>query len=60
MEKCVFDNGLFEYLEIEEKMTIDGNEKNIKRKAVRRPPGIRALIINDENKILLSQEFRYE
>ena len=60
MEKCVFDNDFFEYLEIEEKITVDGNEKNIKRKIVRRPPGIRALIINEENKILLSREFRYE
>lgn len=60
MEKCVFDNGLFEYLEIEENITIEGKDKNIKRKVVRRPPGIRALIINDENKILLSREFRYE
>lgn len=60
MEKCIFDNGLFEYLEIEELLTVDGKEKNIKRKVVRRPPGIRALIINNENKILLSREFRYE
>lgn len=60
MERCVFDNGLFEYLELEESITIDGKEKNIKRSFVRRPPGIRALIINKENKILLSREFRYE
>jgi len=34
--------------------------KHIKRKVVRRTPGIRALIVNDENRILLSREFRYE
>lgn len=27
---------------------------------VRRPPGIRALIVNENNQILLSREFRYE
>ncbi len=27
---------------------------------VRRPPGIRALIVNNDNQILLSKEFRYE
>lgn len=60
MEKCIFDNGLFEYLEIEEEINIDNQTKNIKRKVVRRPPGIRALIINDKKEILLSREFRYE
>lgn len=50
MEKCIFDNGLFEYLEIEEEINIDDQTKNIKRKVVRRPPGIRALIINDKKR----------
>ena len=60
MEKSLIDNGFFEYLEIEEDIDIEGKIKHIKRKVVRRPPGIRALIVNDENRILLSREFRYE
>ena len=61
MEKSVFNNGFFEFLETEEEFLIDGNKRNIKRTMVRRPPGIRALIVDKEKKkILLSKEFRYE
>lgn len=62
MEKSIFNNGFFEFLETEEEHIIKGDKKVIKRQMVRRPPGIRALIINKENKkkILLSKEFRYE
>ena len=59
MEKSVFNNGFFEFLETEDEFIIDGKPRNIKRTMVRRPPGIRALII-DNDKILLSKEFRYE
>lgn len=62
MEKSIFNNGFFEFLQTEEEHIIKGDKKVIKRQMVRRPPGIRALIINKENKkkILLSKEFRYE
>lgn len=61
MEKSVFDNGFFEFIETEEEFFIDGKPKVVKRRMVRRPPGIRALIINKEKQeILLSREFRYE
>lgn len=61
MEKSVFNNGFFEFLETEEEFIVDGEKRNIKRTMVRRPPGIRALIVDKENnKILLSKEFRYE
>jgi len=61
MEKSVFNNGFFEFLETEDEFIIDGTKRNIKRNIVRRPPGIRALIVDKDNKkILLSKEFRYE
>lgn len=61
MEKSVFNNGFFEFLETEEEFNVDGECKKIKRTMVRRPPGIRALIVDKEKKqILLSKEFRYE
>ncbi len=57
----MFNNGFFEFLETEEEFVIEGEKRNIKRTMVRRPPGIRALIIDKHNKkILLSKEFRYE
>jgi len=61
MEKYLFDNGFFEFVHSEEDFIIDGNTKRIKRNFVRRPPGIRALIVDKESKkILFSREFRYE
>ncbi len=61
MEKVLFDNGFFEFITTEESFTIDGKEKNVKRNIARRPPGIRALIIDkDKKRILFSKEFRYE
>lgn len=61
LEKSIFNNGFFEFLETEEEFLVNGEKKTIKRKMVRRPPGIRALIVNKEkSQILLSKEFRYE
>ncbi len=61
MEKSIFNNGFFEFIESEKEYIIDENKKIIKRNIVRRPPGIRALIVNKkDNKILLSKEYRYE
>lgn len=61
MEKSIFNNGIFEFIESVEEFTVDGEKRNIKRNFVRRPPGIRALIVDKENKkILSSKEFRYE
>lgn len=61
MEKSTFNNGFFEFVTSEEEFIIDGITKKVKRNLVRRPPGIRALIIDKEKKsILFSKEFRYE
>ncbi len=59
-ESSLFDNGFFEFLEIEDDFRIENRVKHIQRNMVRRPPGIRALIVNKKNQILLSKEFRYE
>lgn len=57
MEKIIFGNGFFELANIENEFNIDGKTKIIKSTLVRRPPGIRALIVNKEKKqILLSKE----
>ena len=54
MEKSLFNNGFFEFVQSEKEYNIDNNKKVIKRNFVRRPPGIRALIIDkQEEKILL-------
>jgi len=61
--KCesIFDNGFFEFLKTEEEIIINGETKIVKRNMVRRPPGIRAFILDKKNKkILLSKEYRYE
>ncbi len=56
MEKSLFNNGFFEFVQSEKEYNIDNNKKVIKRNFVRRPPGIRALIIDkQEEKILLSK-----
>lgn len=60
-EKTIFDNGFFEFVEVEEEHEIEGKKKDIFRNMVRRTPGIRALIVDkSEKKILLSREYRYE
>lgn len=59
-ENATFNNGFFEFLEVEEEFNVDGKIKQVKRNMVRRPPGIRALIVNENEQILLSKEFRYE
>lgn len=59
--ESLFNNGFFEFIKTEEEFDINGENKLIKRNAVRRPPGIRALIINKKDKkILLSKEYRFE
>ncbi len=60
MEKTLYKNGIFEFIEEEKIYTINNSSRNIKRFFVRRPPGIRAIIVNDKNEILLSKEYRYE
>lgn len=60
-EECLFDNGFFEFIKTEEEYHIQGEKRVVKRNMVRRPPGIRAIIIdNKSKKILFSHEFRYE
>lgn len=59
-EKSLFNNGFFEFIETNEEFIVENQVKHIKRDIVRRPPGIRALIVSKDNKILLSKEFRYE
>lgn len=59
-ERSLFNNGFFEFLETEEDFKVENQVKHVKRNMVRRPPGIRALIVNNNNQILLSKEFRYE
>lgn len=59
-ESSLFNNGFFEFLETEEDFKIENQVKHVKRNVVRRPPGIRALIVNEKSQILLSKEFRYE
>ena len=61
MEKVLYSKGIFEFLEIDDEFIVEGSVKLIKRTMIRRPPGIRALIVNkEEQKILFSKEFRYE
>lgn len=59
-EKSLFNNGFFEFIESDEEFIVENQVKRVKRDIVRRPPGIRALIVSKNNKILLSKEFRYE
>ena len=57
----VFDNGFLEFIKTEEEYNINRETKVIKMNMVRRPPGIRAIIVNKKDKkILLSKEYRYE
>jgi 8-oxo-dGTP pyrophosphatase MutT (NUDIX family) len=61
ISESIFNNGFFEFLRNEEEHIISGTVKKVKRNMVRRPPGIRAIIVDKENEqILLSKEFRYE
>lgn len=59
-EESKFDNGFFEFLKTEEEHTVNKEKVVLNRTMVRRPPGIRALIIDKNEKILMSKEFRYE
>lgn len=59
--ESIFDNGFFEFVKAEQEFEINGEKKLIKRNMVRRPPGIRAIIVKkQEKKVLLSREFRFE
>lgn len=60
MEKVLFEEGIFEFVSEEKCYVINSNKRNIKRTFVRRPPGVRAIIINNKDEILLSREYRYE
>lgn len=60
MEKVLFKEGIFEFVSEEKCYSVNGENRNIKRTFIRRPPGIRAIIINDKKEILLSKEYRYE
>ena len=59
-EKILYENQFFEYIEQEKKYCIHEEEKTVNLKFMRRPPGVRALIINSKNQILLSYEYRYD
>lgn len=60
MEKVLFKEGIFEFVSEEKCYCVNDENRNIKRNFVRRPPGIRAIIVNDKKEILLSKEYRYE
>ena len=60
MEKVLFKEGIFEFVSEEKSYSVYGEDRKIKRTFVRRPPGIRAIIVNDKKEILLSKEYRYE
>ncbi len=60
-EEIVYTNGFFEQIRTEEEFDINGEKKLFKRNMIRRPPGIRAIIVDKkEGEILLSKEYRYE
>lgn len=59
-ETILFDNGFLEFVQTEECFLISGEEKIVKRNMVRRPPGVRAMIVNKDHQILFSKEYRYE
>lgn len=60
MEKILYQEGIFEFVSEEKDYKIKNAIKKVKRKYVRRPPGVRAIIINKKGEILLSKEYRYE
>lgn len=60
MEKVLFKEGIFEFVSEEKSYSINNENKVMKRTFIRRPPGIRAIIVNDKEEILLSKEYRYE
>lgn len=60
MEKVLLEHGLFELLEEEKEYLMDGEKIKKKRTYVKRPPGVRAILLNEKNEILLSKEYRYE
>ncbi|MGN1275615.1 MAG: NUDIX hydrolase [Floccifex sp.] len=63
MDKKVFEGDLFQVIHKfqHEEFSVSGKKvlKDLKYEMVRRPPGVRALIVKSD-KILLSKEFRYE
>ena len=50
MEKSLFNNGFFEFVQTEREYVIDNTKKTVKRNLVRRPPGIRALIVDKKRR----------
>ena len=55
MEEILFQEGIFECVQEEKSYCVNGLSKQIKRTFVRRPPGIRAIIINQKGEILLTR-----
>ena len=55
--ESLFDNGLFQSIKIEEEFIVNGETKLVKRNLVRRPPGIRAILVDKKKK---TKEYRYE
>ncbi len=60
MKNILIEHGLYELLEEEKEYNINGQKIKKKRTYVKRPPGVRAIILNEKNEILLSKEYRYE
>lgn len=62
-DKIVYEGNLFQVIHRTKKTNFKVGKKEVsktlKYEFVRRPPGVRALIVNDM-KLLLSREFRYE
>lgn len=58
--KILYQEGIFEFVSEEKLYKIKTEEKLIKRKFIRRPPGVRVILINKNKEILLSKEYRYE
>ena len=59
-EKVLYDNQFFEFIEQEKEFLVDNEKKNLLLRFVRRSPGVRALIVNHQDQILLSYEYRYD
>ena len=59
-EKVLYENQFFEFIEQEKEFLVDNEKKNLLLRFVRRSPGVRALIVNHQDQILLSYEYRYD
>ncbi len=59
-EKILYENSFFEFVEEEKEYTIQEEKRSVTLRYVRRSPGVRALVINPKNQILLSHEYRFD